>query len=92
IAEQVEMIRRVKAGDIAGAQRINDEVVQPLADALFAPPVRNYRARMKEALRLLGVIPSSHMRPPLLDLDDAEREAVQRAVSAVTLAVASAAR
>jgi 4-hydroxy-tetrahydrodipicolinate synthase len=92
IAEQVEMIRRVKAGDIAGARRINDEVVQPLADALFAPPVRNYRARMKEALRLLGVIPSSHMRPPLLDLDGAEREAVRRAVAAVTLAVPSAAR
>ena len=52
-----------------GASRINDAVVRPLADALFAPPVRNYRARLKEALRQLGVIPNAHMRPPLLDLD-----------------------
>ncbi len=85
IAEQIEMIRAVAAGDI-DAQRINDAVVKPLADALFAPPVRNYRARMKEALRQIGVIPSATMRPPLLDLDATEIAAVNRALATVHLA------
>ena len=81
IAEQIEMISRVQAGDIEGASRINDAVVKALADALFAPPVRNYRARLKEALRQTGVIPGAAMRPPLLPLDDAERSAVASALS-----------
>jgi 4-hydroxy-tetrahydrodipicolinate synthase len=85
LAEQIEMFRLLARGDYDAASRINDAVVQPLADALFAPPVRNYRARMKEALRQLDVIPNSHMRPPLLDLDDGECEAVRRALASVKL-------
>ena len=91
IAEQIDMFRRIAAGDIDGASRINHAVVRPLADALFAPPVRNYRARLKEALRLLNVIPNRHMRPPLLDLDEAERGAVKTALAAVDLALPTAA-
>jgi 4-hydroxy-tetrahydrodipicolinate synthase len=92
IAEQVAMFRRLTEGDVAGAQRIDDETVRPLAGALFAPPVRNYRARLKEALRLLGVIPGATMRPPLLDLDAAERSAVARALASVRLAAPAEAR
>jgi 4-hydroxy-tetrahydrodipicolinate synthase len=87
LAEQIEMFRLTAAGEFEAAARINDAVVQPLADALFAPPVRNYRARLKEALRQLGVIPSATMRPPLLDLDASEREAVSRALANVKLAM-----
>jgi 4-hydroxy-tetrahydrodipicolinate synthase len=87
IAEQIEMFRLVAAGEFESASRINEAVVQPLADALFAPPVRNYRARMKEALRQLGVIPNATMRPPLLDLGTAEREAVSSALANVKLAM-----
>jgi 4-hydroxy-tetrahydrodipicolinate synthase len=86
IAEQIEMIAAAAAGDIGRARRIDDAVVKPLADALFAPPVRNYRARMKEALRQIGVIPSAVMRPPLLDLDGAEVAAVTRALASMRLA------
>ena len=86
IAEQVEMIARAKAGDVAGARRIEQAVVAPLADALFARPVRNYRARVKEALRLLGVVPSAVVRPPLMELDEAERRAVADALSGLELA------
>jgi 4-hydroxy-tetrahydrodipicolinate synthase len=86
LAEQIEMFRLLDVDAFIAAARVNDAVVQPLADALFAPPVRNYRARLKEALRQLGVIPNAHMRPPLLDLDDAERDHVHRALSSVTLA------
>lgn len=90
IAEQIEMICRVKAGDIEGASRINDAIVKPLADALFAPPVRNYRARLKEGLRRMGVIPGAEMRPPLLPLDEAERSAVASALSRVRVAAGRA--
>jgi 4-hydroxy-tetrahydrodipicolinate synthase len=86
IAEQIEMFRLVAERRFDEAQRINDRIVQPLADALFASPVRNYRARLKEALRQLGVIPNAHMRPPLLDLDAAECNAVREALGAVHLA------
>jgi 4-hydroxy-tetrahydrodipicolinate synthase len=86
VAEQIEMFRLASQERFEEAQRINERVVQPLADALFASPVRNYRARMKEALRHLGVVPNAYMRPPLLDLTDDEREAVHRAVDAAHLA------
>lgn len=86
IAEQIAMIDAFQRGDVAEAERINDAVVRPLAAALFASPVRNYRARLKEALRLQGVVPSATMRPPLLGLDQAERTAVARALESVPLA------
>jgi 4-hydroxy-tetrahydrodipicolinate synthase len=86
VAEQVEMISRAKAGDVPGARRIDEAVVAPLAETLFARPVRNYRARIKEALRLLGVLPSAAVRPPLLPLDGAERRAVADALSGLKLA------
>ncbi len=92
IAEQVEMIARAKAGDEAGARRIDETVVGPLAEALFARPVRNYRARVKEALHQLGVLPSAVVRPPLLPLDEAERRAVADALSGLDLAAPLARR
>src|SRR5207244_1052127 len=86
VAEQIEVLRVLAAGDIAGASGINDAVVRPLAGALFAPPVRNYRARLKEALRQLGVIPNAHVRPPLLGLNAEENDNVAKALAAVCLA------
>jgi 4-hydroxy-tetrahydrodipicolinate synthase len=56
-------------------------VVQPLADAIFAAPVPNYRARTKEALVMLGVLESAVVRPPLLPLSDDERAAVRAALA-----------
>jgi 4-hydroxy-tetrahydrodipicolinate synthase len=86
VAEQVEMIARAKAGDVEGARRIDQAVVAPLAETLFARPVRNYRARVKEALRLLGVLPTAVVRPPLLPLDEIERRAVAEVLSKLELA------
>ena len=36
-------------------------------------PVGDYRVRLKECLRILGVLEAAHVRRPLLPLDDAER-------------------
>ena len=47
--------------------------VQRLADVVFAAPVGDYRVRLKECLRILGVLENAHVRRPLMPLGDAER-------------------
>lgn len=79
VREQLEMIRAVKRRDYEEAWRLH-EVVQPLADEIFAAPVRDYRARAKEALRLLGVLKRATVRPPLLPLQEFERRRVREAL------------
>ena len=54
----------------------------PLAEAIFAPPVRNYRARAKEALVLQGILPRATVREPLLQVSDEERRRVHEAMVA----------
>ncbi|MBI4833006.1 MAG: dihydrodipicolinate synthase family protein [Candidatus Lindowbacteria bacterium] len=76
VSEQVEMLRRVKEHNFPEALEIYRKKVRPLANAIFSEPVRNYRARLKEALKTLGVLRNSHMRPPLLGLDAVECHAV----------------
>jgi 4-hydroxy-tetrahydrodipicolinate synthase len=78
VAEQIEMIELVKAKNYEEAMRIYREKVRPLASGIFSAPVRNYRARLKEALRALGVLKNSIMRPPLLSLDKAEGDKVHQ--------------
>lgn len=77
--EQVEMLQAVRRGDMAGARALGDRL-QPLANVVFAPPVTDYRARTKEALKLLGVIETTTVRPPLLPLSEAERDGVKQAL------------
>jgi 4-hydroxy-tetrahydrodipicolinate synthase len=80
IAEQVEMLRRLRAGDLDGARSLYERVIQPLVGVTFAPPVRDYRARVKEALVELGAVDSAHVRPPLLPLEPSESVAIGEAV------------
>ncbi len=70
--EQVAMIEAWQAGRIAEAIELGRRV-QRLADVVFARPVGDYRVRLKECLRILGVIPAAHVRRPLQPLGDAER-------------------
>ncbi len=41
-------------------------------------PLRDYRPRMKEVLKLQGLIAHATVRPPQLGVDDAERAELQR--------------
>jgi 4-hydroxy-tetrahydrodipicolinate synthase len=66
------MIAAWQAGRIDDA-RLLGRRVQRLADVVFARPVGDYRVRLKECLRILGVLDSAHVRPPLMPLGDAER-------------------
>jgi 4-hydroxy-tetrahydrodipicolinate synthase len=83
-AEQVEMLQAVRANDIEDAQAIATRL-QPFCDAIFAPPVRDYRARTKHALVTLGVIDHAFVRPPLLPLSPDDTNAVERALKEASL-------
>lgn len=77
--EQVEMLTAVKRGDLETARALGDRL-QPLANVVFAPPVTDYRARTKAALKLLGVIETTTVRPPLLPLSEDEQVVVRQAL------------
>jgi 4-hydroxy-tetrahydrodipicolinate synthase len=81
---QVEMYEAHVAGDDARAAELGARV-QRLADVVFAPPIRNYRARLKEALVMLGVIPCAAIRPPLPPIGDGERNALREAIEEIGL-------
>src|SRR5215212_1663877 len=72
--EQVDMIDAWNDGRIEDARALGKRV-QRLADVVFAAPVGDYRVRLKECLRILGVpgLEEAHVRKPLLPLLDAER-------------------
>ena len=70
--EQVDMIDAWRAGRIDEARALGRRV-QRLADVVFARPVGDYRVRLKECLRILGVLEAAHVRRPLLGLGDDER-------------------
>ena len=77
--EQVMMLEAVRKGDITKARDLGS-CLQPLSDVIFAPPVTDYRARTKEALKILGILENTTVRPPLLSIDDQEREVIRRAL------------
>src|SRR3990172_2826389 len=62
--EQVDMIDAWNAGRIDDAVALGRRV-QRLADLVFARPVGDYRVRLKECLRILGVLEAAHVRLPL---------------------------
>jgi 4-hydroxy-tetrahydrodipicolinate synthase len=70
--EQVDMIEAWRAGRVDEAMALGRRV-QRLADVVFARPVGDYRVRLKECLRILGVLEAAHVRRPLMPISDAER-------------------
>ncbi|MEM2740113.1 MAG: dihydrodipicolinate synthase family protein, partial [Candidatus Bathyarchaeia archaeon] len=75
----VEMYELTKNGRYNEAMEIASRL-QPLADIIFAPPVRAYRARLKEALAMLGIIRYTYVRPPLKPIPEGEREIIRKAL------------
>ena len=47
---------------------------------MFAPPVRDYRARAKEALVMQGVLARATVRQPLLPISESDRHAMRAAM------------
>jgi 4-hydroxy-tetrahydrodipicolinate synthase len=81
---QVEMIELTRQGRWDEARAIWERIL-PLEEVVYGPPVRDYRARTKVALRELGVIESTVMRPPLLPVGDEAATAVRAALEAAGL-------
>jgi dihydrodipicolinate synthase/N-acetylneuraminate lyase len=73
------MLNAVQQGDFNEARELGCRL-QPLADVIFAPPVTDYRARTKEALKMIGILDNATVRPPLLPVPDSEREVIERAL------------
>jgi 4-hydroxy-tetrahydrodipicolinate synthase len=84
VREQVELIRLALEGRHAEAAPLARRV-QRLADVVFAPPVGNYRARLKEALVMLGVLERATVREPLLPISDLERRLLRDTLAEVGL-------
>jgi 4-hydroxy-tetrahydrodipicolinate synthase len=82
--EQVSMLHAVQRGDINEARELGCRL-QPLADVIFAPPITDYRARTKEALKMLGILNNTTVRPPLLAVSEAERATIQGALRSAGL-------
>lgn len=82
---QVQMYQLACQAKWAEAQAIWERIL-PLEEAVYAQPVRNYRARTKVALKALGVIDSTVMRPPLMPVDGPDADRVAAALTRVGLA------
>jgi len=74
---QVEMFNLVAKKRFEEAEEIWRNLL-PLEEAIFALPVRNYRARLKEALVMMGVLKTSYVRPPLQPVPESEREKLRK--------------
>ena len=88
IREQIEMHRAAMEKNYERGLELWLKVKQ-LADVVFGVPVRDYRARTKAALVEQGVITSAKMRPPLFEVEPAERERVRAALHTVNPAPGS---
>ncbi len=86
---QVEAFHAAMEKDFIKTMEVGRKI-QPLVDATFGPPVRNYRARLKEVLVMQGVIERATVRPPLMPVSDEEREAIRQALERMELLPAKA--
>ena len=82
---QVQMYQLTCEGRWAEARAIWDRIL-PLEEVVYGQPVRDYRARTKVALKELGVIDSTVMRPPLTPVGEESTAAIRAALAAARLA------
>jgi len=80
----VEVHAAAMRGDWKTARELGDRI-QGVVNAIFAAPVRDYRARSKEVLVLQGILQHAHMRPPLVPVGEADRLALKEALAAAGL-------
>ena len=88
---QVRMYRLTREGRWTEARAIWERIL-PLEEAVYGPPVRDYRARTKVALAALGVIGSTVMRPPLTEVSEEAARVVRDALAAAGVAPLGSAR
>jgi 4-hydroxy-tetrahydrodipicolinate synthase len=74
-AELVAMHDAVQRGDLNAARAVWDRL-GPIARYCWRLPIRDFRPRMKEVLRLQGHFPSAACREPQLGIAADERQAI----------------
>jgi 4-hydroxy-tetrahydrodipicolinate synthase len=74
-AELVAMHAAVRRGDFAAGQALWARL-GPVARFCWRAPIRDFRPRMKEVLRLQGLFPSAACREPQLGICDDERRSL----------------
>ena len=77
---QVALWEAVQANDLKRAREINDRI-HPTVEVFYADPFVDMHNRMKEALHILGRLPESHVRPPLVKPTLEEIERIRAAVA-----------
>ena len=75
----VALWEAVQADDLPKAREIHDRVMATV-EVFYASPVVDMHNRMKEALVILGRIPSAVVRPPLVKPSAQEIEKIRRAL------------
>jgi 4-hydroxy-tetrahydrodipicolinate synthase len=81
---QAKLLRAVRANDLETARAINDRI-WPTAEVFYSEPWVDMHNRMKEALVLLGKLPSATVRPPLVKISQAEIARIRDALVAAGL-------
>ena len=81
---QSALFKAVQGNDLAKARELNARI-RPLAQVFYSDPFVDMHNRMKEALVMLGRIPSAAVRPPLAKLDNNEIARVRAALVAAGL-------
>jgi 4-hydroxy-tetrahydrodipicolinate synthase len=81
---QAKLFRAVRANDLETAKAINDRI-WPTAEVFYSEPWVDMHNRMKEALVLLGKLPSATVRPPLVKIPQGEIERIRKALVAAGL-------
>ncbi|HVE48230.1 MAG TPA: dihydrodipicolinate synthase family protein [Casimicrobiaceae bacterium] len=75
----IEMHHAAESRDYARGAAIWERL-GPLARFCWRAPIRDYRPRMKEVLKLQGMFPHATVRAPQLGIDDSERVELARLV------------
>jgi 4-hydroxy-tetrahydrodipicolinate synthase len=75
-AALVAMNDHAQAGDLTAAKAIWTKL-GPVARLCWRPPIRDFRPRMKEVLRLMGHFPSAACREPQLGISMQERAEIE---------------
>jgi 4-hydroxy-tetrahydrodipicolinate synthase len=75
----VGLLAQFRNGNHEGVLEASRELDQ-LATVVFAEPFRDFRARLKEALRQMGLLRSTTVRPPLASLSPGQIEEIAQMV------------
>ncbi len=84
VAELMAMNEAVQNGDAQKGREIWERLA-PVARYCWRAPIRDFRPRMKEILRLQGLIGEGSVRRPQLGISDAEKQELERLARAAGL-------